>query len=235
MQSAIRLSAHVLAHDRRQLAGQLTGRLLGYSNPKIQTLAKQAADGKAWPWLLPLKPSLIAPGGPLIRILEGHTSFVNAVAVTPDGLHVVSGSDDNTLRVWDLAMGETKTTHQGHTSFVKAVAVTPDGRRVVSGSADNTLRVWDLATGESKTLQGHTSFVNAVAVIPDGLLEHVSPIEWDNVVLYGQYILDRKRVRQRRQRKKTAVLRSQFPERFELAFSSSIQAKSCEALIRWFK
>ena len=67
------------------------------------------------------------------------------------------------------------------------------------------------------------------------LLEHVSPIEWDNVVLYGQYILDRKRVRQRRQRKKTAVLRSQFPERFELAFSSSIQAKSCEALIRWFK
>src|SRR5271165_5595464 len=64
------------------------------------------------------------------------------------------------------------------------------------------------------------------------LMEHVSPIEWDNVVLYGQYILDRKRVRQR---KKTAVLRSQFPERFELAFSSSIQAKSCEALIRWFK
>jgi hypothetical protein len=42
----------------------------------------------------------------------------------------------------------------------------------------------------------------------------VSPIEWDNVVLYGQYILDRKRVRQRRPRKKMAVLRSQLRERF---------------------
>ena len=71
-----------------------------------------------------------------------------AVAVTPDGRHVVSGSADHTLRVWDLATGETKTTLQGHTSWVTAVAVTPDGRHVVSGSADHTLRVWDLKDGK---------------------------------------------------------------------------------------
>jgi WD40 repeat protein len=76
--------------------------------------------------------------------LQGHTGWVNAVAVTPDGRHVVSGSSDNTLCVWDLATGETKTMLQGHTSLVNAVAVTPDGRHVVSGSWDNTLRVWDL-------------------------------------------------------------------------------------------
>lgn len=64
-------------------------------------------------------------------------------AVTPDGRHVVSGSNDYTLRVWDLATGETKETLQGHTSSVIAVAVTPDGRHVVSGSYDYTLRVWD--------------------------------------------------------------------------------------------
>jgi Tn3 transposase DDE domain len=39
------------------------------------------------------------------------------------------------------------------------------------------------------------------------LLEHVSPIEWDNVVLYGQYILDRKLVRQRRRTKKVGLSR----------------------------
>ena len=50
------------------------------------------------------------------------------MAATPDGRHVVSGSEDNTLRVWDLATGETETTLQGHTSSVSAVAVTPDGR-----------------------------------------------------------------------------------------------------------
>jgi WD40 repeat protein len=84
----------------------------------------------------------------LIRTLEGHSAAVNAVAATPDGRHVVSGSSDNTLRVWDLAARETKTTLQGHTSLVSAVAVTPDGRHVVSGSSDNTLRLWDLKDGK---------------------------------------------------------------------------------------
>jgi WD40 repeat protein len=58
------------------------------------------------------------------------------------------GDGDNTLRVWDLATGETKTTLQGHTGSVYAVAVTPDSRYVVSGSYDNTLRVWDLKNGK---------------------------------------------------------------------------------------
>ncbi len=83
---------------------------------------------------------------------------VSAVAVTPDGRHVVSGSEDNTLRVWDLASGETVRTLSGHTDAVMAVAVTPDGRQAVSGSGDKTLRVWDLASGETvRTLSGHTA------------------------------------------------------------------------------
>jgi hypothetical protein len=169
VQSALRLSANVLARDPRQLAGQLTGRLLSNTSPGIQALLKQAAERKGWPWLRPLKRSLTAPDGPLIRMLEGHTSRVTAVVVTPDDHYVVSGSADHTLRVWDLATGETKTTLQGHTSRVSAVVVTPDGRHVVSRSWDNTLRVWDLATGQTKTtLQGHTSRVWAVAVTPDG-------------------------------------------------------------------
>src|SRR5271165_2613313 len=169
VQSALRLSAHVLARDPRQLAGQLTGRLLSNTSPGIQALLKQAAERKGWPWLRPLKGSLSPPDGPLIRMLEGHTSRVTAVVVTPDDRYAVSGSADHTLRVWDLATGETKTTLQGHTSRVSAVVVTPDGRHVVSRSWDNTLRVWDLATGETKTtLQGHTSRVWAVAVTPNG-------------------------------------------------------------------
>ena len=77
--------------------------------------------------------------------------------MTPDGRQVVSGSDDKTLRVWDLASGETVRTLSGHTGAVWAVAVTPDGRQAVSGSEDNTLRVWDLASGETvRTLSGHT-------------------------------------------------------------------------------
>ena len=85
VQSAIRLSAHVLARDARQFAGQLTGRLLSDTTPSIQALLKQAAEGKVWPWVRPLKAHLTTPGGPLIRTLKGHSAMVSAVAVTPDG------------------------------------------------------------------------------------------------------------------------------------------------------
>jgi len=103
------------------------------------------------------------------RILLGHTVGVIAVAVLPDG-HLVSGSFDNTLRVWDVATGRTLAILQGHTNSVNALAVSPDGR-VISGSSDRTLRVWDVATGRTLAiLQGHTSSVNAVAVLPDSHL-----------------------------------------------------------------
>ena len=88
------------------------------------------------------------------RILPGGTA---PLAVLPDG-HVVSGSSDNTLRMWDLGTGRPLATLHGHTKLVKALVVLPDGR-VVSVSGDSTLRVRDLAIGRTlATLQGHTQF-----------------------------------------------------------------------------
>jgi WD40 repeat protein len=168
IQSALQLSAHVLARDPRQLAGQLIGRLLGNKTPSTQVLLKQAAEGKVWPWLQPLTPSLTAPEGSLIRTLEGHTDGVQAVSVTPDGRRAVSGSEDRTVRLWDLEGGAPRT-FEGHTDGVQAVSVTPDGRLAVSGSKDHTLRLWDLKSGQAlRTFEGHTSWVNAVVVTLDG-------------------------------------------------------------------
>jgi WD40 repeat protein len=104
---------------------------------------------------------------------------VTAVAalVLPDGTPVaVTGSDDATVRVWNLAtgqpLGEPVT---GHTYTVTAVAalVLPDGTPVaVTGSLDAKVRVWNLATGQplGPPLTGHTRTVRAVAalVLPDG-------------------------------------------------------------------
>ena len=99
---------------------------------------------------------------------QGHTEWVRCVAVAENGLGV-SGSFDNTLRVWDLRTGECLRVLKGHTGSVECVAVTEDGL-CVSGSFDNTLRVWDLRTGEClRVLKGHTNSVKCVAVTEDEL------------------------------------------------------------------
>ena len=169
VQGAIRLSAHVLSRDKIELAGQLLGRLQTFQESGIQSMLKQAREWEGGLWLCPRTASLIPPGGPLVRILEGHTSLVDAVAVTPDGRYAISGSSDNTLKVWDIKSGKEMQTLAGHTGWVYAVAVTPDGSYAISGSSDNTLKVWDIESGyEIRTLAGHTSLVYAVAVTPDG-------------------------------------------------------------------
>jgi len=78
----------------------------------------------------------------------------------------VSGSLDQTIRVWD-AVGNPL---QGHTDSVLSVAFSPDGRHIVSGSEDQTIRVWDAQTGAQvgNPLQGHTESVNSVAFSLDG-------------------------------------------------------------------
>jgi WD40 repeat protein len=74
--------------------------------------------------------------GRLLRSLEGHTDWVNAVAVSPDGRFIVSGSsDDRTVKVWELESGRLLRSLEGHTDWVWAVAVSPDGRFIVSGSS----------------------------------------------------------------------------------------------------
>jgi len=83
-----------------------------------------------------------------------------------DSHRVVSGSDDRTLRVWDVENGQTLQTFEGHSSRVSAVAVL-DSRRVISGSYDRTLRVWNVESGEVECLFTLDAPVTAVAVIPE--------------------------------------------------------------------
>ena len=109
------------------------------------------------------------PNPALLRKLKGHSGQVTSVSMTPDGHRAISGSDDRTLRVWDLESGICLNTLEGHSGTVTSVSLTPDGRRAISGSDDHTLRVWNLESGCCvRTLEGHIRGVTSVSVVPDG-------------------------------------------------------------------
>ena len=91
----------------------------------------------------------------------------HALAVTPDGCHVVSCSEKD-VHLWNLSTGaEVMVFHAD--AELTAVTVTPDGCHVVAGSKSGNVHVWSISTGKEVTvLQGHTCIVSAVAVSPDG-------------------------------------------------------------------
>jgi WD40 repeat protein len=168
IQGALRLSAHVLAEDKTQLVEQLWGRLQWFEVQEIQAMLEVAKQRKT-NWLRLLIPSLTTPGGRLRRTFTGHSDSVNAVAITPDGKQVISGSRDNTLKIWNLDTAEELFTLTGHSNLVRAIAVTPNGKWVISGSEDNTLKIWNLDTAEELfTLTGHRDSIYSVAITPDG-------------------------------------------------------------------
>nr|VFJ92134.1 MAG: WD40 repeat [Candidatus Kentron sp. H] len=104
---------------------------------------------------------------------EGAICLDDCIRFSPDGSRVLTGSWDDTLKLWAVTggrIGEAPIrTFKGHTSDVDAVAFSPDGRRVLSGNDDNTLRLWDAASGERlRTFKGHSGWVLSVAFSPDG-------------------------------------------------------------------
>src|SRR5262249_17085946 len=165
VQDTLSLSAHILAHDGNELAGQLLRRLLWCKEPAIQALLSRAGGTRAHAWLRPLTASL-TPSGPLRRTLTGHSDDIAAVGLSADGRIAVTASLDKTLKVWNTQSGTEIRTLAGHTGPIRSLALTPDAKRAVSGSDDGTARVWDLETGQQLAVLAEPTV--RVTITPDG-------------------------------------------------------------------
>ena len=101
----------------------------------------------------------------LLSLLKGHESDVTSVAISPNGRIVVSGSSDNTIRVWEKRSGELLSILRGHEGNVTSVAISSDGRQIISGSNDSSIKIWDMKSGKLiSTLNGHTGSVYSIDI-----------------------------------------------------------------------
>ena len=92
-----------------------------------------------------------------------------SVAFGPDARHIVSGSGDRTVKVWDARTGREELSLEGHADNASIVAFGPDGRRIVSGGDDGAVKVWDVRSGRVNVeFTGHSGVVFDVAWHPDG-------------------------------------------------------------------
>ncbi|NER24799.1 MAG: TIR domain-containing protein [Symploca sp. SIO1C2] len=101
--------------------------------------------------------------------LSGHKATVFCVAMSPDGQWIASGSEDNTVKLWNRE-GKLEKTLEGHQQSIDAVTFSPDGKLIASASIDKTVKIWNLDGTLIQTLEGHTDAVRDVTFSPDGKL-----------------------------------------------------------------
>ena len=112
------------------------------------------------------------------RTLTGHRDAVFAVAFSPNGLTLASGSHDNTIQLWNVKDGTPLATLHDD---AESVAWSPDGTTLATGMWDNTVKLWDATGGQVlATLPGHSDHVSSVAFSPDG--KTLASGSWDKTI-----------------------------------------------------
>jgi WD40 repeat protein len=106
-------------------------------------------------------------------VFTHNNSSLESPAIGADGKYVLTGSGDNTARLWNIQDKDNIQSYifDGHTKDVSSVALSPDGKFALTGSEDDTARLWDIQgidNIQSYVLNGHTRWVTLVAFSPDG-------------------------------------------------------------------
>lgn len=108
--------------------------------------------------------------GLIHKPLKGHRLDVTTVCFSPDGKQAVSGSADNSIRIWDTETGNPIGTLLAGNTSVNSVCFSPDGKYLISGMDDGTIQLWDMQVKKSlgSLIKGHEGVVESVCFSPDG-------------------------------------------------------------------
>ncbi|OCQ97838.1 serine/threonine protein kinase [Oscillatoriales cyanobacterium USR001] len=123
--------------------------------PEAQNLIKQCEDGANWKNVA-------------VKNFTQYSNAVGALAFSPDGLTLASGSKDKTIKIWDLATGNLIRSFDGDSSAIWSVAFNSDGTQLVTGSSYWRIMLWNLKKGELIRTLEHNSVVWSVAISADG-------------------------------------------------------------------
>lgn len=111
----------------------------------------------------------------------GHADFIDSVCYSPDGKYIASGSDDKTVKIWEVETGRELRTLRGHSYDVNSVCYSPDGKYTASSSWDS-IKLWEVATGECiKTLSGNNDNYS-LCYSPDG--KYIASSSRDSIKLW---------------------------------------------------
>ena len=105
---------------------------------------------------------------PEIIVQTGHTARITSLAFSPDGSYLVSGSEDKTVKLWEVTTGRLIRNVRGHSKGVSAVAFGPSSQWFASGSADGTIKIWDITKTKPLYTLNHKSAVNSIAISSSG-------------------------------------------------------------------
>lgn len=103
------------------------------------------------------------------RVLRGHEHTIFGLAFMPDSKVLASGSEDDTIRLWDVKSGECFATIQTGADQVRGLAFSPKGDILAAAHKDSSVTLWDMnSLQQLRTLEGHTNETYTVAFSPDG-------------------------------------------------------------------